>query len=126
MMGIPVLGILDYGTLGFSDLPRFISSGILFLIAFPVGMSAVYQLSFKQTLALKRKFTISGVYSFSRNPQYVIHVLLVAAIVLATNSSLRSNRSSKFTSTEPNWAKAREIRNMNVKRNVLLFLIPES
>ena len=88
MMGIPVLGILDYGTLGFSDLPRLISSGILFLIAFPVGMSAIYQLSFKQTLGLKGKFTISGVYSFSRNPQYVTHVLLVAAIVLATNSSL--------------------------------------
>jgi hypothetical protein len=88
MMGIPVLGILDYGTLGFSDLPRFISAGILFLIAFPVGMSAIYQLSIKQTLGLKGKFTISGVYSFSRNPQYVTHVLLVAAIVLATNSSL--------------------------------------
>ena len=88
MMGIPVLGILDYGTLGFSDLPRFISAGILFLIAFPVGISAIYQLSFKQTLGLRGKIITSGVYRFTRNPQYVTYVLLIAAIVLATNSSL--------------------------------------
>jgi protein-S-isoprenylcysteine O-methyltransferase Ste14 len=88
MMGIPVLGILDYGTLGFSDLPRLISAGILFLIAFPIGISAIYQLSFKQTLGLRGKFITSGVYRFTRNPQYVTHVLLIAAIVLATNSSL--------------------------------------
>jgi len=87
-MGIPVLGILDYGTLGFSDLPRLISAGILFLIAFPIGISAIYQLSFKQTLGLRGKFITSGVYRFTRNPQYVTHVLLIAAIVLATNSSL--------------------------------------
>ena len=30
MVSIPVLGILDYGTLGLSGLPRFISAGILF------------------------------------------------------------------------------------------------
>ncbi len=88
MMGIPVLGILDYGSLGLSGLPRFISAGILFLIAFPVGISAMYQLSFKQTLGLKGKFTTAGVYRFTRNPQYVTHVLLIAAVVLATNSSL--------------------------------------
>ena len=88
MMGIPVLDILDYGTLGFSDLPRFISAGILFLIAFPVGISAIYQLSFKQTLGLRGKIITSGVYRFTRNPQYVTHVLLIATIVLATNSSL--------------------------------------
>ena len=88
IMGIPVLGILDYGTLGFSDLPRFISAGILFLIAFPIGISAIYQLSFKQTLGLRGKIITSGVYRFTRNPQYVTHVLLIASIVLATNSSL--------------------------------------
>jgi hypothetical protein len=56
MVGIPVLGILDYGTLGLSGLPRFISAGILFLIAFPIGMSVIYQLSVKQTLGLRGKF----------------------------------------------------------------------
>ncbi|HIB32593.1 MAG TPA: DUF1295 domain-containing protein, partial [Candidatus Marinimicrobia bacterium] len=71
-----------------SDLPRLISAGILFLIAFPVGISAIYQLSFKQTLGLRGKIITSGVYRFTRNPQYVTHVLLIAAIVLATNSSL--------------------------------------
>ena len=88
MLGIPVLGILDYGTLGISDLPRFVSAGILFLIAFPVGISAIYQLSFNQTLGLKGKLLTSGIYRFTRNPQYVTHLLLIAAIVLATNSSL--------------------------------------
>ncbi|MCS5624055.1 MAG: phosphatidylethanolamine N-methyltransferase family protein, partial [Candidatus Marinimicrobia bacterium] len=88
IMGIPVLGILDYGSLEISDLPRFISAGILFLIAFPIGISAIYQLSFKQTLGLRGKIITSGVYRFTRNPQYVTHVLLIATIVLATNSSL--------------------------------------
>ena len=88
MLGIPVLGILDYGTLGLSGLPRFISAGILFLIAFPIGMSAIYQLSFKQTLGLRGKFITTGAYRFTRNPQYVTHIFLIAAIVLTTNSSL--------------------------------------
>ena len=56
MVGIPVLGILDYGSLGLSGLPRFISTGILFLISFPIGMSVIYQLSVKQTLGLRGKF----------------------------------------------------------------------
>ena len=88
MLGIPVLGILDYGTLGISDLPRFVSAGILFLIAFPVGISAIYQLSFNQPLGLKGKLLTSVIYRFTRNPQYVTHLLLIAAIVLETNSSL--------------------------------------
>ena len=88
MLGIPVLGILDYGTLGLSGLPRFISAGVLFLIAFPIGMSAIYQLSFKQTLGLRGKFITVGVYRFTRNPQYVTHILLIAAVVLLTNSAL--------------------------------------
>ena len=88
MLGIPVLGILDYGTLGLSGLPRFISAGILFLIAFPIGISAIYQLSFKQTLGLRGKFITAGVYRFTRNPQYVTHILLIAAVVLLTNSAL--------------------------------------
>ena len=88
MLGIPVLGILDYGTLGLSGLQRFISAGILFLIAFPIGISAIYQLSFKQTLGLRGKFITVGVYRFTRNPQYVTHILLIAAVVLLTNSAL--------------------------------------
>ena len=88
MLGIPVLGILDYGTLGLSDLPRFISAGILFLIAFPIGISAIYQLSFKQTLGLEGKFVTTGIYRYTRNPQYVTHILLIAAVVLLTNSAL--------------------------------------
>ncbi len=88
MVGIPILGFLDYGSLVLSDLPRFLCAGILFLISFPIGMSAIYQLSFKQTLGLEGKFITSGVYRFSRNPQYVTHILLIGAVILVTNSIL--------------------------------------
>lgn len=88
IVGIPVLGLLDYDSLGLPDTPRFISAGILFLIALPGGFAAIHQLSFRQTLGLKGKFISTGVYRFSRNPQYVTHILLIAAVVLITNSTL--------------------------------------
>ena len=88
MVGIPVLGILDYGSLGLPDTPRFISAVILFLIALPGGLAAIRQLSFQQTVGLKGEFISNGVYSYSRNPQYVTHIVLIAAVVLTTNSIL--------------------------------------
>ena len=46
MAGIPILGILDQGTLGLNHYPRFIIAGILILISVPIGLSAIHQLSF--------------------------------------------------------------------------------
>jgi len=88
MAGIPILGILDQGTLGLNHYPRFIIAGILILISVPIGLSAIHQLSFKQTLGLEGKFITTGIYRYTRNPQYVTHILLIAAVVLVANSAL--------------------------------------
>ncbi len=85
---ISVLGILDQGTLGLNHYPRFIIAGILILISVPIGLSAIHQLSFKQTLGLGGKFITTGIYRYTRNPQYVTHILLIAAVVLVANSAL--------------------------------------
>ena len=85
---ISVLGILDQGTLGLNHYPRFIIAGILILISVPIGLSAIHQLSFKQTLGLEGKFITTGIYRYTRNPQYVTHILLIAAVVLVANSAL--------------------------------------
>ena len=85
---ISVLGILDQGTLGLNHYPRFIITGILILISVPIGLSAIHQLSFKQTLGLEGKFITTGIYRYTRNPQYVTHILLIAAVVLVANSAL--------------------------------------
>ena len=85
---ISVLGILDQGTLGLNHYPRFIITGILILISVPIGLSAIHQLSFKQTLGLEGKFITTCIYRYTRNPQYVTHILLIAAVVLVANSAL--------------------------------------
>ena len=85
---ISVLGILDQGTLGLNHYSRFIIAGILILISVPIGLSAIHQLSFKQTLGLEGKFITTGIYRYTRNPQYVTHILLIAAVVLVANSAL--------------------------------------
>ncbi len=85
---ISVLGILDQGTLGLNHYPRFIIACILILISVPIGLSAIHQLSFKQTLGLEGKFITTGIYRYTRNPQYVTHILLIAAVVLVANSAL--------------------------------------
>ena len=85
---ISVRGILDQGTLGLNHFPRFIIAGILILISVPIGFSAIHQLSFKQTLGLEGKFITTGIYRYTRNPQYVTHILLIAAVVLVANSAL--------------------------------------
>jgi len=88
MMGIPILGILDFGTLGLTHFSRYIIGGGLILFSVPIGLLAIQKLSLRQTLGLEGKLLTSGIYRYSRNPQYVTHVLLVVAIVLITNSML--------------------------------------
>lgn len=86
MIGVPVIGILDMGTLGFNHWSRFLIGGSLILFAIPFAIWAIRMLSVHQTTGLKGTLLTKGPYKYTRNPQYVADILLYTGIILVTNS----------------------------------------
>lgn len=87
-IGIAVIGVLDWGTLGL-DQWMFRAFGVaLLMFAVPFNEWGMRTLSDHQTLGLQGDLVTSGPYRYSRNPQYVAEILTYVAIVLITNSLL--------------------------------------
>lgn len=87
-IGISVIGVLDWGTLGL-DYQNFPAIGIaLLLLAVPLNEWSMRTLSDYQTLGLKGNLITSGPYHYSRNPQYVAEILTFLGIIVVTNSTM--------------------------------------
>lgn len=87
-IGIAVIGVLDWGTLGLDHwLIRAIGvAGLLFAV--PFNEWSMRTLSDHQTLGLQGELITDGPYRYSRNPQYVAEILTYLGVVLITNSLL--------------------------------------
>src|SRR3990172_7646966 len=86
MFGVPLLGILDFESLGHGYWARFIVGGLAILIGFGIGLWGTRTLSAQQSLGAKGEIITEGPYRFTRNPQYVGFILLFAGIVTVTFS----------------------------------------
>ncbi len=86
MVGVPVVGILDWGTLGLDHSSRYLIGGALLLFAVPFALWAIGTLSLRQSLGLKGKLLTKGPYRYTRNPQYVANILVFVGVILITNS----------------------------------------
>lgn len=87
-VGIAVVGVLDWGTLGL-DHWSFRAVGVAgLLFAVPFNEWGMRALSDHQTLGLKGDLITGGPYRYSRNPQYVAEIITYLAAVLITNSLL--------------------------------------
>ncbi len=87
-IGIAVIGILDWGTLGL-DHWSFRAVGVAAMgFAVPFNEWGMRTLSVHQTLGLQGDLVTGGPYRYSRNPQYVAEILSYLGVVLITNSLL--------------------------------------
>ncbi len=87
-VGIAVVGVLDWGTLGLDQWLFRLTGVVMLLIAVPFNEWGMRTLSDQQTLGLQGELVTGGPYQYSRNPQYVAEILSYLALVLITNSLL--------------------------------------
>lgn len=86
MIGSPLVGILDFGTLGNGHWLRFLIGVLALLIGGGIAVWGTTTLSAHQSLGLKGKLVREGPYQYSRNPQYLGFILMYAGIILVTYS----------------------------------------
>jgi protein-S-isoprenylcysteine O-methyltransferase Ste14 len=87
-LGAPVIGILDWGSLGLRHIAVPVIGAVALLTAVPLGEWGVRTLNVHQTLGLTGTMLTTGPYRYTRNPQYVAEILIYLGIVLVTGSLL--------------------------------------
>lgn len=86
--GITAIGILDWGTFWLQHWSRFLVGGPLVVVGNWLGLWGVLTLGSHQSLGLAGQLVTSGPYRYTRNPQYLGDILLLAGLILITNSLL--------------------------------------
>jgi len=87
MFGVPLIGVLDFGSIGQGHWSRFLFGGLAILIGFGIDIWGTRTLTAQQSLGAKGRIITEGPYRFTRNPQYVGFILIYAGIVLAAYST---------------------------------------
>jgi protein-S-isoprenylcysteine O-methyltransferase Ste14 len=85
-IGVPVLGLLDRGSLGIGYPLAFPLGALLILVSSLLIAWAMRALGLGQSFGLEGGLVADGPYRYSRNPQYVGFVLMLIGVVLVTNS----------------------------------------
>ena len=86
MFGMPLLGILNFESLGQGHWTRFLVGGLACLIGFAIDIWGTRTLTAQQSLGGKGKIITEGPYRFTRNPQYVGFILIYAGVILISYS----------------------------------------
>lgn len=88
LLGILILGILDWNSSLFSHWVRYFTGGVLIVAGSAFALWGVYTLSVHTSLGLKGELITSGPYQYSRNPQYVGDVCIIIGYITLANSLL--------------------------------------
>jgi protein-S-isoprenylcysteine O-methyltransferase Ste14 len=88
MFGMPLLGILDFQSLGYGHWSRFLFGAMAILIGFGIDIWGTRTLTAQQSLGAKGRIVTEGPYRFTRNPQYVGFILIYAGLILTFYSLL--------------------------------------
>jgi protein-S-isoprenylcysteine O-methyltransferase Ste14 len=86
VFGVPLVGILDFESLGYGHWSRFLVGAALFIIGLGITIWGARTLGLKQAGGEKGKLITNGPYRYTRNPQYVGFILLYIGIILITSS----------------------------------------
>ena len=86
MFGVPLVGILDFQSLGYFHWSRFIFGAVFFLVGLGIDLWGTRTLTAQQSLGEKGKIVTGGPYRYTRNPQYVGFITLYIGIIFVTSS----------------------------------------
>jgi protein-S-isoprenylcysteine O-methyltransferase Ste14 len=87
-VGVFVIGVLDWGSLGWDHWSiRYIGAALI-LLSVPLGEWGMRTLNVHQTLGMQGRLLTSGPYGYTRNPQYVSEIALYLGAILVTNSAM--------------------------------------
>jgi len=86
MFGVPLIGVLDFRSLGLDYLLQFLVGGFLFVLGLGIDLWGTKTLSTQQSMGDTGKIITTGPYRYTRNPQYVGFIILFAGIILLTAS----------------------------------------
>ncbi|MHA2022286.1 MAG: methyltransferase family protein [Candidatus Thorarchaeota archaeon] len=87
-LGVPLVGILDWETLGPVHWLRYPAGEVLIVGSIALVIWGMRTLSLHQSLGLEGVFVTEGPYQYSRNPQYLALILFYSAFILITSSFL--------------------------------------
>ena len=86
MFGVPLVGFLDFESLGQGYWSRFLVGGLAVLIGFGIDIWGTRTLTAQQSLGAKGRIITEGPYRFTRNPQYVGFILIYIGVILISYS----------------------------------------
>jgi len=86
MFGVPILGVLDFESIGYGHWSRFLVGGLAVVAGLGIDIWGTRTLTTQQSLGGKGKIVADGPYRYTRNPQYVGFILLYSGIILMTYS----------------------------------------
>ena len=86
MFGVPLIGVLDFRSLGIDYLLEFLGGGLLFALGLGIDIWGTKTLSAKQSMGDTGEIITNGPYRYTRNPQYVGFIILFSGIILLTAS----------------------------------------
>ena len=78
--------LLDWNTWFIPKEVRFFVGVPVVIIGIFLAISGMRTLGLKNTLGLRDKFVVSGIYCFTRNPQYLGDIFFLLGIALVANS----------------------------------------
>ncbi|MHA2025852.1 MAG: methyltransferase family protein [Candidatus Thorarchaeota archaeon] len=85
-VGVPLVGFLDWDSLGPIHWIRFFIGGIIIPISSILAFWGLRTLSIHQSLGLEGELVTAGPYQYSRNPQYLALILFYISMILITSS----------------------------------------
>jgi len=88
MLGIVVLGIVDWNSFIFRHWARFLVGGLLMAVGGSFALWAFTTLGARASQGLGDELVSSGPYRYSRNPQYVGTIPVLIGYAIICNSGL--------------------------------------
>lgn len=86
MVGVPLLGALDFGSLGDGYWPRFVIGILAATLGLGISIWGIRILSAQQSLGNEGKMVTEGPYKYTRNPQYFGFILFYTGIIVIASS----------------------------------------